>query len=733
MPLLLALALCLPSALAAAPVTAALEATPRRPGEPRRSSSAPAPGPAPALAAEPDSTAALAAALRRGGVAPEALQGAFWQDRPPASPPPAAAAAALAHPLSLPGVLDAHARALAAEARALAPSWSAAFALAAAGDPPVAGASSPCTAPPAVGLVALASRASPLRPRQRAWLHAQVSPGLDAVAGELVAQALAARCRRDHALAGLTPAEQAAVLAGLEAALGASEGAAADLDPLWARVDREELLAAGRDWSQAVEAAALALAALPAAAWPGGPLVLWTPAGEVWLGSPGADSLEGDPALLLDPGGDDRWSIGAGRALADVYAAPPVRGLVDLGGDDGWGGGAAGPGGAFLGLSAGLDAAGDDTWRTGPLSQGAAWFGVSTWRDLGGDDAWTGDRGVQGFAAYGLAALRDQGGADRYQAQAWAQGAAMAGGVGLLQDGEGDDRYGVGTWGQGAADGGGPGRAGGLGWLQDQAGDDRYQGGAQVQGSGAWQGLGLLWDRRGADGYDADQQAQGWARHLGAGALVDREGDDRYQLAARGQGGAADRAVGWLWEGGGDDRLTAGPQAQASAQGQALAVLVLDGGADLLLRQDPDPGAPDPGAPDPGVAALVDRGGGARLLQAPPGPPLPALPREADRAAVPADEELRQRLLTLRADLPAPEDPSAAAGLRDEGTLTAIDQGRLHASPAVRRAAWGLAAARERSAEEVPGAGLPRVLGATWAEAAHAAVAAGGPEAAAAA
>lgn len=256
-------------------------------------------------------------------------------------------------------------------------------------------------------------------------------------------------------------------------------------------------------------------------------------------------------------------------------------------------------------------------------------------------------------------------------------------------------------------------------------------GGAQVQGSGAWQGLGLLWDAAGADGYDADALAQGWAAHLGAGALVDLAGDDRYQLALRGQGAAADRAVAWLWEGGGDDRFGAGAQAQAWSQGQALALLLEMAGDDLLVG-DPARRGPSP-TPDPTAAAFVDLGGAARRVEAPLAGEAPALPREADRAALPKDEALRQHLLALLAGLPASADPLAAERLRDEALFAAVDQGRLHASPAVRRAAWALATERQRRARVVPGAGLPRILGATWAEAAAAAVAAAGPDAAPAA
>lgn len=526
---------------------------------------------------------------------------------------------------------------VAAEAAQVVPGWDALRALAGEelGLRPLDG----CQLSRSRGLLHAVLSGPGLTRRQGDYLRGQLHGDLDRIAGDLLAQALAARCQVDLAFVGLSAADRLAVQRHLVTALGDEEegdqearaSRALALATAWEHVDRRRLVAAGLAWSEAVRGATQALAALPPQAWPAGPLVVETHLGAVWIGSSGGDVLEGDPALILDPGGDDHWIVGPDRGLDQAHAVPSVRGVVDLGGADLYTGGAVALGGALLGLSAGVDRSGDDTWRTGPLSQGAAWFGVSTWHDGGGSDAWIGSAGVQGFAGYGLAVLRDAGeGDDLLRAGAWAQGCALSGGIGLLHDGGGDDRYVLGgaledsdnrlpghhnAYGQGFAIGQRPWLGGGLGWLQDDGGHDQYVGGLWVQGSSYWHALGVLLDREGNDLYSSDQYSQGSGIHLSAAGLFDLAGDDRYLTRNLGQGSGHDLAVSWLLDGGGDDVYTGQDTVQGAALTNAVSFFLDRSGQDLYVAaSDKTRGFTNTARGYRAVAAFVDGGGDDRYL-----------------------------------------------------------------------------------------------------------------------
>jgi hypothetical protein len=538
--------------------------------------------------------AQLSTAMRWAGVEPSELLGGrettnLGLDRRVDRWRLPSAEAALVDPLWLPDRVGDLGQALSAdlspEGSSSIPSWTSLRTLAAQefGHSQMVG----CLSPPSRGLYREAVEGPGLRRRQAAYLREQLSIRLDAPVGDLLSQASLARCRLDLALSRLSAEDRAAVRAALASGLldqvdsedDARASRALALSTAWEKVDRSLLVAAGVAWSQAVRSTAEKLRALPLDAWPDGPLQVQTALGTVWIGSPENDIMEGDPMLILDPGGDDDWTVARDRDVGDTAWVPPVRGVIDLGGNDRYGGGAASVGGALLGLSAGVDLGGDDSWRTGALSQGAAWFGVSTWVDLGGDDTFVGPVAVQGFAAYGLAVLRTAGqGDDTLRAGAWAQGCAWSGGVGLLHDGGGDDRYVLGGtiedspnrlpgyhdgYGQGFSVGQRPWLGGGIGWLQDDGGHDRYSGGLWVQGSSYWHSLGVLLDRSGNDVYTSDQYSQGSGIHLSAAGLFDLDGDDRYLTRNLGQGSGHDLAVSWLLDGGGTTSTPARTRSRA--------------------------------------------------------------------------------------------------------------------------------------------------------------------------
>ncbi len=436
-----------------------------------------------------------------------------------------------------------------------------------------------------------ASRGEKWSKRELRDMKSRVDAKIDTAVGRLLDEAAVGRCRVRSALDGVSPEAEAELLEVLDAALrGGDEDPDSEeegrrrfevLTSAWDDVDAAALLHAGRAWSDALGEAAVDLAAAPETGWPDAPMILHSRLGEVWIGSLGPNSGTGDPVLLVDPGGDDRWRISSRSKLTDVPTRK-VRGWIDLGGDDAWFGGDVAAGGALLGVSAGLDLGGDDTHRAGRLSLGAAAFGVATWVDLDGDDRYDGSVATQGFALAGAGILRDRGdGGDLYRADSWGQAAARFQGIAVLHDGGGNDHYVLSAvhednpnrlpgyfmgFGQGFAIGLRPYAGGGVAWLLDEAGHDRYTGGLWVQGSSYWHSLAALVDRSGNDLYTSVEYSQGSGIHLSAAGLFDGGGHDRYLTTHLGQGSGHDLAVSWLIDADGNDAY----HGRSTVQGTSL-------------------------------------------------------------------------------------------------------------------------------------------------------------------
>ncbi len=462
-------------------------------------------------------------------------------------------------------------------------------------------------------------------------LREGLSPALDTRLGRLVSEADRARCRLDEALKELTPegreatvAAVGSLLAGLPPGTLEAQEAVATLEGAWKAIDGAGLLAAGRAWTEAVDAATLELAAVPEIDWPTGPAIYSTRHGELWIGSFGHNSGTGDPFAVVDPGGDDVWRIGPDQAELPKAGARAVRGWIDLGGDDLWQGGAASAGGALLSLSAGVDVGGDDVWRLGDLSGGAAAFGVATWLDGHGGDLRSVGVGGQGFATFGVAAVRDRGdGGDVWEAIDLAQGVGLPMGFGLLHDEGGDDRLSVvgrelpepahGDWtmtgGQGLSLGLHPLIGGGLGWLLDGGGDDVRTAASQAQGGCSGGGIGVAWDRAGDDLWRASSRGQAAAGLGCVAALFDDAGDDALLGGRAVQGYAERRSVAWLRDGGGGDGFTASLDSQGWAGPYSVAVLVDEAGRDFYAAAPMTQGW-TLGRPGLGIGALVDIGRG---------------------------------------------------------------------------------------------------------------------------
>ena len=329
--------------------------------------------------------------------------------------------------------------------------------------------------------------------------------------------------------------------------------------------------------------------------------------GIVHIGGMGDDEHGPDAAVIVDPGGNDRYRRGpaVGGAVSVIF---------DLGGNDRYSGSDL----ALDGFSAIVDLAGDDEYRMEGPGIGAAIGGASLVLDLAGNDLYEADLFGIGAGALGLGAVIDLAGDDRYRVRAGGEGLGILGGVGLLWDRAGNDRYSAGglpdlydrgggvSMAQGAGYGLRPHYGGGIGLLRDDAGDDVYEAQMFAQGVAYWYAAGLLWDRAGNDTYRAVRYAQGNGVHLAAGTLRDESGDDRYELTVGvGQGMGLDLAVGVLYDGAGNDEYRGPNLVQGSATDNGVGILFDAGGRDRWLADLPQGGwgsaAPSRGRPSIGL------------------------------------------------------------------------------------------------------------------------------------
>ena len=357
---------------------------------------------------------------------------------------------------------------------------------------------------------------------------------------------------------------------------------AEDLRGVMRAVDGERLARAHAHFVDAVAGLIAALRAVPQASFPDSVTRFQSPIGLVVIGTTRDDVHGADAALIIDQGGNDRYT-----------RAPTVDGnisiIVDLAGNDQYGGADV----VVHGLSAIVDFAGDDRYVMSGAGQGAAIAGVSLLVDFAGDDVYEAGFFAQGAAAFGWGEVIDLAGNDRYQVRTSGQGYGMAGGVGLLWDRAGNDRYtasglpdtfdrgGSVSFAQGAAYGYRTSLGGGIGILRDDAGDDSYIAEMFAQGVGYYYGLGLLWDRGGNDRYQAVRYAQGNGVHEAVGVLRDESGNDSYSAAVGvSQGMGLDLAVGVLYDGAGDDSYRGESLVQGAATSNGIGILIDTGGTD---------------------------------------------------------------------------------------------------------------------------------------------------------
>ena len=308
-----------------------------------------------------------------------------------------------------------------------------------------------------------------------------------------------------------------------------------------------------------------------------------TPFGTVIFGTLKADVYAGEAALIIDPGGNDRYELsplrpGEHRFVADYggdddYSAPNGRDL----------------GSARFGWSVLADFAGDDLYQAGSFSLGSGWFGIGLLLDLNGRDLYTGDIFTQGAGAFGIGLLFDGGSeTDQFTGRLFAQGVGFSAGLGVLADAGGNDIYTAGgkyedilryrdhyvSLSQGFGYGMRPHFSGGIGLLLDQGGNDVYIADIFGQGCSYWQAFGGLYDGGGNDHYIAFQYAQGSATHLTSGCLFDVQGDDRYESKGVSQGCGHDWSSGILIDAAGNDRYTATDLSQAAGSANGIGGLI---------------------------------------------------------------------------------------------------------------------------------------------------------------
>ncbi len=315
-----------------------------------------------------------------------------------------------------------------------------------------------------------------------------------------------------------------------------------------------------------------------------------TSLGEILIGGLGSNEYQGSPAVIIDLGGDDIYSLSKGE---DGYTNSSV--IIDLSGDDIYRSeGDFVIGSGFFGGGILVDVSGDDTYLTDNFCLGSGLFGVGMLVDEGGDDKYFGDTFTMGAGSFGLGILVDNEGADQYSGALFAQGFGFVSGFGALIDSCGNDNYFAGgkykdilrykdhyiSLSQGFAFGIRPMMSGGIGLLYDLSGNDLYTSDIFGQGSSYWWALGSLLDEEGNDKYVSFQYAQGAGTHLTLGVLEDGSGDDVYISKGVSQGCGHDLALGLLYDKSGNDDYIACDLSQAAGSANGIGILIDEDGDD---------------------------------------------------------------------------------------------------------------------------------------------------------
>lgn len=266
--------------------------------------------------------------------------------------------------------------------------------------------------------------------------------------------------------------------------------------------------------------------------------ILWDTQGDdVYQGTQQAQaSALFGAALLVDGGGANRFEA---SSHAQAHAIGGLALLLSGTGSDQFSAqthaqGSAGPQGVALLLEPG----GNDRYTLGntPLIRPSPQLpGHNTSMGQGAGRGVRADLDDRRSTAGGIGMLLDLAGSDHYIAQVFAQGAGFQEGLGLLVDDGGDDQFEAAWYAMGAA----AHRGAGL-LLKRGGGNDRYQVSHSTSLGAAHDfSVGILLDEGGNDQYALGDLGLGAAHDNSVALFVDGAGDERYQLSA-----AACRAFG---------------------------------------------------------------------------------------------------------------------------------------------------------------------------------------------
>lgn len=390
-----------------------------------------------------------------------------------------------------------------------------------------------------------------------------------------------------------------------------------EVDDVARTIDEASLWYAAQKSVQALDDARVALHGLGLDEIPDVAFDWETPLGWIRIRGGGADTVDGDGALLVvDLGGNDTYTGG----VAASTAGRPLGLLLDMNGDDTYDSDGPAQGAGLTGVGILIDAAGADTYRARHYAQGVGQFGLGLLADLGGNDHYFNRYSGQGCGYFGIGLLFDVAGEDAYTLYADGQGLGGVAGVGILADRTGNDTYtavrehsitgrpsyhspdldvgvsnaqgsGMGRRGDGAD---GHSWAGGLGALLDGRGDDVYTAGNWAMGTGYWFGIGILHDGGGNDEYHGVAYTQGTGAHFCVGVLVDEDGNDKYLAEENSHSDIAwahDFTIAIVLDGDGDDLYSVRDGGLAYSINRSVAMLMDLGGDDHYRTEEvPRPG-----------------------------------------------------------------------------------------------------------------------------------------------
>jgi hypothetical protein len=299
--------------------------------------------------------------------------------------------------------------------------------------------------------------------------------------------------------------------------------------------------------------------------------------GTILITGPGADEISGHYALVIDMGGDDKYS---GAIASPQSLARKISVVVDISGNDTYDSGdkAVSLACGNHGLGAIFDLEGNDKYICKSSGIGCAWYGIGLVVDYSGNDSYTSTEAYSlGCGFFGAGMLIDLEGDDSYSCVKYSIGFGGTCGVGLVLDVMGNDKYkstgelepdvwgdnpvcmsmGAGS-GRRADFGDGHSLAGGVGMLIEGAGDDTYDSFVFSLGTGYWWGLGIMEDISGNDKYDATHYSFGSGAHFALGIMADRAGDDQYcfgrKITSASLGEGRDGSIGVFFEAQGNDQ-----------------------------------------------------------------------------------------------------------------------------------------------------------------------------------